>query len=174
MSDRASRQLGCEVHSFDPTVSDSTYQFEEGHSFHKVGLGANAKGGQTSYTNDMGWTMWTLKETMAQLGHTKIDILKIDIEGYEWEVLEQMFDDNVLAEDVAVVGQLILEVHFEHRDDSTANLEHLQLMDRLHDEAGFQLLFKEPNLLERLYRMRDGAHGRSCMNLSWMNKNWHN
>ncbi len=37
----------------------------------------------------------TLKSIMKQLGHTKIDLLKIDIEGAEYTVLEKMLLDKI-------------------------------------------------------------------------------
>jgi len=47
----------------------------------------------------------TLKTVMETLGHKKIDILKMDIEGAEYEVL-----DNVLSSDIKV-DQLLVEFH---------------------------------------------------------------
>jgi FkbM family methyltransferase len=47
----------------------------------------------------------TLRTVMETLGHEKIDILKMDIEGAEYEVL-----DNVLSSDIKV-DQLLVEFH---------------------------------------------------------------
>ena len=46
-----------------------------------------------------------LKTVMDKLGHEKIDVLKMDIEGAEYEVL-----DNVLSSDIKV-DQLLVEFH---------------------------------------------------------------
>jgi FkbM family methyltransferase len=48
----------------------------------------------------------TLLET---LGHQKLDILKMDIEGSEYEVLEQMLDENLH------VDQVLVEYHHQFR-----------------------------------------------------------
>ena len=40
--------------------------------------------------------MKSLKTIMKELDHEKIDLLKIDIEGCECDVIEQMIDDNIL------------------------------------------------------------------------------
>jgi hypothetical protein len=50
---------------------------------------------------------------MAELGHTHIDILKMDIEGAEWDVLT---DDS---KPLPSIGQLLVEVH-EQREKTVA------------------------------------------------------
>jgi hypothetical protein len=44
----------------------------------------------------------TLKETMSLLGHDHIDLLKLDIEGCECDVLEQMMEYNIFPKYLAV------------------------------------------------------------------------
>ena len=44
----------------------------------------------------------TLKTTMKELNHSKIDLLKMDIEGSECDVLNQMLDDNIYPTYIAV------------------------------------------------------------------------
>jgi hypothetical protein len=50
----------------------------------------------------------TLHSIMNGLGHSYIDILKIDIEGGEFEIFEQMHQLGTLN----MVGQLMFEAHF--------------------------------------------------------------
>jgi FkbM family methyltransferase len=47
----------------------------------------------------------TLKTVMETLGHTKIDILKMDIEGAEYEVIDDLLSSNIK------VDQLLVEFH---------------------------------------------------------------
>jgi FkbM family methyltransferase len=47
-------------------------------------------------------TMKNLKTIMNELGHTKIDLLKIDIEGCECDVLEQMIQENIFPKYLSV------------------------------------------------------------------------
>lgn len=44
----------------------------------------------------------TLSEEMESNGHTRIDLLKIDIEGFEYEVLESCLGNNILPTQICV------------------------------------------------------------------------
>ncbi|WP_027378826.1 FkbM family methyltransferase [Chryseobacterium daeguense] len=46
-----------------------------------------------------------LSDISAELGHKKIDVLKIDIEGSEYDVIE-----NILNSDIEI-GQILVEIH---------------------------------------------------------------
>ena len=47
----------------------------------------------------------TLQDTMTMLGHSKIDVLKMDIEGAEYSVLNQVLNSNI------EIGQILVEFH---------------------------------------------------------------
>jgi hypothetical protein len=68
--------------------------------------------------------MFRFEEIVKMLGHQgrDIDILKMDIEGSEWDVLPQLLDSVWFRE--ARVKQLVLEVHF--RPDAAKNLQPLR------------------------------------------------
>jgi len=87
----------CDVHIFDPTTLQRSTKFW---TYHAYGLGG-ADPSDTRY-----WSlrtqapamcencpMKTLKEIMKELGHSWIDVLKIDVDGAEWRSFEQMFRD---------------------------------------------------------------------------------
>lgn len=44
----------------------------------------------------------SIPSLMKELGHTKIDILKLDIEGAEYEVLKDVLDHNIAVDQVCV------------------------------------------------------------------------
>lgn len=44
----------------------------------------------------------TLQDTMAELGHTRIDLLKLDIEGCECDVLDSMLDSDMYPTYISV------------------------------------------------------------------------
>lgn len=46
--------------------------------------------------------MKTLKTIMSELGHEKIDLLKMDIEGCECDVIEQMISQNIIPKYLSV------------------------------------------------------------------------
>ena len=49
--------------------------------------------------------MKTLTSTMKQLGHDAIDLIKMDIEGSEYAVLDEICQKNIK------VGQILVEYH---------------------------------------------------------------
>ena len=102
--DEAMSARGCEVHSFDPSLSRAEGPTEHGTTFHRQGLS-----GDGNETNTNGWRLMTLKRTMERLGQAGrvLDYLKIDVEGAEWDWLEAA-DEAVLRQ----VRQLAMEVHF--------------------------------------------------------------
>jgi FkbM family methyltransferase len=52
----------------------------------------------------------TLKNIMSSNGHTKIDLLKLDIEGSEIEVLNNMLDDKILPKYLCIEFDLLLKI----------------------------------------------------------------
>lgn len=88
------QSLGCETHAFDCTVSASSPVVAgKGFHFHNwcIGQRGNANFSNNVYAKDMDASSMqfkTLSETMRELGHTNVDILKFDIEGFEWKLFE--------------------------------------------------------------------------------------
>ncbi|KAL6149601.1 hypothetical protein ACJBU6_11145 [Exserohilum turcicum] len=77
--------------------------------FKKVGLGKEDK-----HQSDP--PFWTLPELMKQNNHTYIDILKIDVEGSEYDALDTMMNafDNIKSasgKSVLPIGQVMIELH---------------------------------------------------------------
>ncbi|XP_053377976.1 uncharacterized protein LOC128547967 isoform X2 [Mercenaria mercenaria] len=73
-------------------------------AFHLIGLS------NRNEINNNGWTMKTLtaiKDQLSQENKT-VDILKLDIEGYEWKVLPELF----LSKQLKYVRQILIEIHF--------------------------------------------------------------
>ena len=51
----------------------------------------------------------SLKNIMQKLNHTHIDLLKLDIEGAEINVLDQMLDDNIFPTYLCIEFDLFLK-----------------------------------------------------------------
>ncbi|CAN0432126.1 unnamed protein product, partial [Ectocarpus fasciculatus] len=80
---------GCTVHSFDPGM---TYKDKraENHFFHKVGLGNHTgehTGPSTLYNQGIKYSVATVQSLMKKLGHNYVDLIRLDVEGAEWDVL---------------------------------------------------------------------------------------
>ncbi|KAJ9440954.1 hypothetical protein DIPPA_07036 [Diplonema papillatum] len=84
-------------------------------------------------------TFKTLQTIMEELGHQRVDILKLDIEGFEWGILSQILDPHL------GIRQLMLEMHFGGAQQWIEALRAVKA-------AGFELYYSE--------RLR--YHGRGC------------
>jgi len=136
----------CVIHGYDPTMSppEKVQSWVSGlprnYHFHDQGI----VGGETSQPNAsaFGSKSTTLREALRQNGHAGgVDILKFDIEGYEYELLEEM-DWASLR-----IGLILFEVHagiIEGRlgrpYDAGAFHRHLQRLE----SAGYRLYSVEP------------------------------
>lgn len=81
-----------------------------------------------------------LSGLMQELGHPKIDLLKLDIEGAEYRVIQSLLEDNI------EVGILCIEF-----DESAANHLDTKYLQRIEESlkallaAGFRVIAKEPD-----------------------------
>ena len=122
-------EFGVTVHAFDPTPQSIAWVAEQGDldgfEFHRVGLADHdgvgrfkppAKAGRFNYVSDhpglelepgsfVECPVRKLGGLRADLGHDRIDVLKIDIEGGEYAVLT-----DVIAE---LPEQLLIEFHHD-------------------------------------------------------------
>jgi len=142
---------GCEVHIFDPTVSDDRIPvMPKGLHFHKIGISAKSS---TITVGDSKFDAKPLSTIMRELGHTHLNVLKIDIDGYEFDVVDALATDVLHVEDVHqgsyptfqkhvlkdMVDELLLEVHWKGLDSVT------KLFDTIL-AANFRIFKNEPNL----------------------------
>lgn len=124
-------RVGAQVHGFDPTPRSIAWVKEQTlppqFTLHEIGLGA--KDGELSFNppenpehishtlldrpktsgNSIKVPIRKLSTVMEELGHTRLDVLKLDIEGSEYEVL-----DELLARGTDV-GQLLIEFHHQFK-----------------------------------------------------------
>ncbi len=117
-------RFGCRVHAFDPTPKSIEWvrsqHFVEQFVLHEYGL-ANVDGELTfnppenathvSYTildrpatcsRAIRFPVKKLQTIMDLLGHTRIDILKLDIEGAEYGVIQDLHQGNVRPDQILV------------------------------------------------------------------------
>ena len=87
----------CEFHVFDPTS-----QVLEHWNFHQYGLCAT---GSTFSAKGKTFPCKSLPAIMVELGHRHVDIVKMDVEGAEWDIMA-LTDWRSMK-----LGQLLIEVH---------------------------------------------------------------
>lgn len=124
----------CKVFGFDPTPTSIDWVKKQSLSkkfhFTPVGIGTETakvdfflpiqehhiSGSATHQSNvsthdKVEVQMKSLKDIMQELGHTRIDVLKMDIEGSEYEVLE-----NILLNEIPI-DQFLVEFHDRFFED---------------------------------------------------------
>ena len=145
------QKFGCELHAFDPTDLSrqwiQTQKRPKGFDFHPLGL-ANYDGDakfrlppnhSVSFTpldnvagsQEHSCQVQRLQTIMGSLGHKHLDVLKIDIEGGEYELMED------IVEEADKIGQLLIEFHARMLGDNGNEVTE-QAISKL-SRAGFRL-----------------------------------
>jgi FkbM family methyltransferase len=144
-------RYGCNVHGFDPTPTCKKWvekqAFPSQFIFHPIGLGeidsligfqSPEKEGNVSFfrakNNSIELTLPVkrLSTIMAELGDTQIDVLKLDIEGFEYQVLPDILLSRIYPK--------VLAVEFHHRMYGYEDASTISAVNSLRD-AGFKLFF---------------------------------
>lgn len=147
----------CRVFAYDPSVNKMGRPLSGGAprvQFRRMGITGHANDNDNA-------TFKTLKTLMTLNGHEWIDILKVDVEGAEYESLERIMKD--FAGDILPFGQLLLEVHWSpgyYRGKKGVDV--LATLEKL-EERGLRMFFKEYNDLS-------DPQG-CCSELSFINTN---
>jgi len=149
--------LGATVHAFDPTpksigwveANELPCQFV----FHSYGIAADdgtrrfvppVNPNHVSHTlleRNSPWPaveaqVFRLSSIMQTLRHQKVDVLKMDIEGAEYEVLEDVLNANI------AIGQLLVEFH--HRWPEIG-VDRTRRALRELNSAGYQIFSVSPS-----------------------------
>ncbi|XP_046578295.1 probable methyltransferase-like protein 24 [Haliotis rubra] len=112
--DDAMGALGCEVHSFDPSIGLKSFNRSANVHFHDIGI-SGTDSDTFVPTKDIYvktkqiWKIRRLETIMQMLGHTNrhIDVLKIDVETSEWPTAKDLAESGVLSK----VKQFAVEWH---------------------------------------------------------------
>ena len=144
--------VGCHVHGFDCTVLGAKPHWN--FTFHDTCIGQPLDFESNSHSltkkqTDLPFAFKRLDTIKAELGHSHIDILKMDIEGFEWDILTALLD----LPDADLPWQLLFELHAEDANpafvpaslvkDKTRQ-EVAKLFLRLYDR-GYRVVYKEVN-----------------------------
>ncbi|EJD03272.1 uncharacterized protein FOMMEDRAFT_20423 [Fomitiporia mediterranea MF3/22] len=139
-----SRTTGCEVWGYDFSVSSFGPEIQNDNAllrrahFFPYGLAGSDSEGEHK--------MFTLATLMARNGHKHIDILKVDIESWEFETLTSLIKPYLESGEPLPFGQLQLEVHVWNKKFA----EFLSWWEML-ESAGLRPFWTEPNLVYNNY-----------------------
>ncbi len=104
---------------------------------------------QTGYTDTIEFPCRSVVSLMKENGHTRIDILKLDIEGAEYEVLEDIIKNNIEVDQICV--------EFHHFFDDIPRKTTRKAMKMLRD-AGYVRIHRHG--LDFLYSHSRLFHGK--------------
>lgn len=139
------RTGGCEIFGYDFSVSCFGPQIPRSMR-HRTHFWPYALGGEERHGPTDEPKMYTLDALMRMNGHTHIDILKIDIEGWEFDTLSALIESYTTTARPLPFGQLQLEVHVWGKRFE----EFLGWWERL-EAAGLRPFWTEPNLVYQNY-----------------------
>jgi hypothetical protein len=124
-------RTACQVFAFDPTVPGlprSAQHVTPPLHYYKQAL-AGRDGPTRVFTQAR-----NLYSIMNELGHSFIDVLKVDVEGAEWDAFAPLF----AAGAPLPVGQLLIELHYK---DVNATFRFFEEMEK----GGFRVFSRETN-----------------------------
>lgn len=157
------RRFGVTVHAFDPTPGSIAWvarqQLPRQFVFHDYGISdfdgqldfhPPRKAGNTHYSQERRLKVFDprppvpgqvrrLETILRDLGHERLDVLKLDVEGSEFEALPDLIASGIAVE------QLLVEIHYHFPSRSFA--EGLRLIRRL-QEFGLECASVSPRGLE--------------------------
>lgn len=156
-------RTNCEIWGYDYTVDAWGNQLHESYRprthFLRVGIS-----GVTNETRTP--PFYSVKDLMRQNGHEYIDIMKMDIEGSEFDALTALLAAYFDADVELPVGQLLVEIHMrEPKEDDMFTLprnvdEWVGFWQGL-EAKGLRIFGVEPNMLGNV------RHGRPLFAEVW-------
>jgi hypothetical protein len=167
--DEAMAKFGCQVHSFDPSMGVDDYDRSRHIHFHNLGLSGKNEVHPTTQ-----WNMKTASSIYEMLGHqpTLIDVLKMDVEFYEWDAIPQMLRSGFLA---YKVKQLAVEIHFNANDTLETFRRYAGILQDLESTGRFVRFSSRPNpWLKRPISILGGEEDYVGMELTWYNSRFYN
>eukprot|EP00760_Papus_ankaliazontas_P034362 PhM_4_TR7149/c0_g1_i1/m.78318 len=133
----------CVIHTFDPNHNYKALYTDPRNTFEPLWLSARPTRKAEQYEGGRRAKVETLEQIMQRLGHDRLDVLKIDVEGAEYEVLK-VFRNR--PRDKPLAMQIQLETHFPEAGKGRCwDLVKLARFQAYLTEAGYLLFYKEPN-----------------------------
>lgn len=176
------RRTSCTVHTFDCTGEIQRFQVpstgtkQNRINFHHVCLGTVHESAPTTCSgkNKCGET-WTLLEMQQKLGHTRIDLFKMDIEGYEWPLLESWPTlADAASSSMILPMQIVTEIHYRTHFPSLRppSISHDRDLYHLRDILNLEAHFLRMGYI--VVARDDNIHCFHCTELTLMRVKCHN
>ncbi|XP_048763072.1 probable methyltransferase-like protein 24 isoform X2 [Ostrea edulis] len=167
------KKYNCEVHAFDPSMRVGDHKHGANVFFHATGLS-----GDNMPSRGTNWKMRTLQKQREELGHSKrpIDVLKIDIEEYEYLAVPNMLETGILKD----IRQMAIEFHVTLKTDRSRRFKEeppkekyfftLSLFKDLYD-LGFRIFWTHRNPTCKFFSRKGNVERVTCHEVSFVNIN---
>lgn len=142
-------RTGCEIWGYDYSVSEFGQQLKGAERKSRAHFTQAGIGGTTDESEDP--PFYSIQDLMDMNGHDRVDVLKMDIEGAEFETMASLV--KFFGRGEVPVGQFMVEIHLE--DGKITTDEFLSWWEDL-EEVGFRAVWTEPNLLVTTLPFWDG------------------
>jgi hypothetical protein len=175
-------RYGCEVHAFDPSMRTQSHLRGTKVHFHNTGVAGSDKVLTNAGSNrNENWNLYTIGTQRKLLNHSplqrRVDIVKMDVEGYELESLMAALDDGSLDD----VQQLNFETHVSWSNADPSRDEYLKflaLLRKVYDK-GFRMYLTHRNyvwsrFMSHLFhgKERVKCHEIMTVNINKVNPDW--
>ncbi len=159
------RFKACTIHAFDPSIGRQTGDDFLGPNikFYSIGLGGADQDDLTT-----GWEIMTLDSIMKMLNHDHVNLVKMDIEGSEWDTFASWEQTGVHKK----IGQLVGEIHLLGYSEEDY-LRKVNLLKLLRNQFDFNVFHRDDNFRwsrpSDIPYSEDGKKVRtySCIELGW-------
>ncbi|KNC80149.1 hypothetical protein SARC_07488 [Sphaeroforma arctica JP610] len=136
----------CKVASFDPSMEWEEKDVDANVRYYPVGIAANddesIDGVRMRDGVQQKWKVATLGTSMKNLQVERLTVLKMDVEGFEWEAIPEMISSGALKH----VDQFIFEVHyFQHLYQGQESVEHWYNTVRAMSDQGLEMFYSHLN-----------------------------
>lgn len=157
-------EIGCLVYSFDPSMKSGHLKRTAKHSFFPIGIDVFdgvRMSGESLYGDVDAHAVLSLSTIMQSLGHDYVDIIRLDVESFEWRLLEDWLKKGLLDN----VGQLLIEIHMWEGNGASAIRRYGSVLKAI-EASGFERFSTKSNLFDP-YLIFDDPKKRECVTQSY-------
>ncbi|XP_071141345.1 probable methyltransferase-like protein 24 [Mytilus edulis] len=143
--------LGCDVFAFDPSMGNTGEHVRpSGVHFYPIGLGSKSMDDFTPRIDNyvkknsgQKWKIRTLGDLVKELHHSErpIDMLKIDVESYEWEIIPNILQSGLVPR----IKQMNMEFQI-FEDTPPEGIPHFLNVYKAMKKAGFKQFHCRPSV----------------------------